>query len=137
MIRIFVQNSYFVAILMIQPRSMLKVADNSGAKIIQCINVPGGTRKRYAKIGDIIVGAVKKAEPRKPVKKHEVVKAVIIRQKKEIKRKDGSYIRFDDNAVVVLGDGKIPRGGRIFGPVAKEVKENGFDQIAQMASELL
>ena len=116
---------------------MLKVADNSGAKIVQCVNVPGGTRKRYAQLGDVIVVAVKKAEPRKLVKKHEVVKAVIIRQKKEFKRKDGSYIRFDDNAVVILGDGKLPKGGRIFGPMAKELKEKGFDQIAQMASELL
>ncbi len=122
---------------MIQTRSMLKVADNSGAKIIQCIGVPGGTRKRYAQIGDIIVGAVKKAEPRKLVKKHDVVKAVIVRQRKEFKRKDGSYIRFDDNAVVVLGEGKMPKGGRIFGPIAKELKEKGFDQIAQMAVELL
>jgi len=122
---------------MIQLRSMLNVADNSGAKIIQCVNVPGGTGKRYGQIGDIIVGAVKKAEPRKLVKKHDVVKAVIIRQKKEFKRKDGSYIRFDDNAVVILGDGKLPKGGRVFGPVAKEIKEKGFDQIAQMAAELL
>jgi len=122
---------------MIQLRTMVKVADNSGAKIIQCVNVPGGTGRRYGQLGDIIVGAVKKAEPRKLVKKHEVVKAVIVRQRKEYKRKDGSYIRFDDNAVVVLGDGKMPKGGRVFGPVAKEVKEKGFDQIAQMASELL
>ena len=122
---------------MIQLRSMLKVADNSGAKIVQCMNVPGGTGRRYAQLGDIIVGAVKKAEPRKLVKKHEVVKAVVIRQRKEFKRKDGSYIRFDDNAVVILGDGKLPKGGRVFGPVAKEVKDKGFDQIAQMASELL
>jgi large subunit ribosomal protein L14 len=122
---------------MIQPRSMLKVADNTGAKIIQCINVPGGTRKRYAQLGDIIVGAVKKAEPRKLVKKHEKVKAVIVRQRKEFKRKDGSYIRFDDNAVVILGDGKMPKGGRVFGPIAKELKDKGFDQIAQMAAELL
>ena len=116
---------------------MLKVADNSGAKIIQCINVPGGTRKRYARIGDIIVGTVKSAEPRKLVKKHEVVKAVIVRQKKEFRRADGSYIRFDDNAVVVLGDGKLPKGGRVFGPLAKELKDKGFDKIAMMASELL
>jgi large subunit ribosomal protein L14 len=122
---------------MIQLRSMLIVADNSGAKIIQCINVPGGTRRRYGQLGDIIVGTVKKAEPRKLVKKHEVVKAVIVRQRKEFKRADGSYIRFDDNAVVVLGDGKLPKGGRVFGPVAKEVKDKGFDKIAMMASELL
>lgn len=122
---------------MIQLRSMIKVADNSGAKIVQCVNVLGGTGRRYGRLGDIIVCAVKKAEPRKLVKKHDVVKAVIVRQKKEVRRVDGSYIRFDDNAVVILGDGKAPKGGRVFGPVAKEVKEKGFDQIAQMASELL
>ena len=122
---------------MIQPRSMLKVADNSGAKILQCINVPGGPRKKYAQLGDVIVGTVKKAEPRKLVKKHEVVKAVIIRQRKEFKRQDGSYIRFDDNAVVILGEGKLPKGGRVFGPTAKELKDKGFDKIAMMATELL
>lgn len=122
---------------MIQLRTMVKVADNSGAKIIQCVNVPGGSGRRYGQLGDIIVGTVKKAEPRKLVKKHEVVKAVIVRQRKEFKRQDGSYIRFDDNAVVVLGDGKLPKGGRVFGPIAKEVKEKGFDEVAQMASELL
>jgi large subunit ribosomal protein L14 len=122
---------------MIQIRAMLKVADNSGAKIVQCINVPGGTRKRYAQLGDIIVAVVKKAEPRKLVKKHEKVKAVIIRQRKEFRRTDGSYIRFDDNAVVILGEGKLPKGGRVFGPTAKELKEKGFDKIAMMATELL
>lgn len=122
---------------MIQIRSMLKVADNSGAKIIQVINIPGGTRKRYAQLGEVIVATVKKAEPRKLVKKHDKVKAVIIRQKKEYKRADGSYIRFDDNAAVILGDGKMPKGGRVFGPTAKELKEKGFDKIAMMASELL
>ncbi len=122
---------------MIQLRSMLNVADNSGARIIQCVNVPGGSGRRYAQLGDIIVGTVKKADPRKIVKKHEVVKAVVVRQRKEFRRVDGSYIRFDDNAVVVLGDGKLPKGGRVFGPIAKEVKEKGFDEIAQMAMELL
>lgn len=122
---------------MIQLRSMVTVADNSGAKIIQCVNVPGGSGRRYGQLGDIIVGTVKKADPRKLVKKHEVVKAVIVRQRKEFKRADGSYIRFDDNAVVVLGDAKLPKGGRVFGPIAKEVKEKGFEEIAQMASELL
>ena len=122
---------------MIQTQSMLKVADNSGAKIIQCINVPGGTRKRYAQLGDIIVATVKKAEPRKLVKKHEIVKAVIIRQRKEYRRADGSYIRFDDNAAVILAEGKLPKGGRVFGPTAKELKEKGFDKIAMMATELL
>jgi len=122
---------------MIQPRSMLKVADNSGAKIIQVINVPGGTRRRYAQLGDIVVAAVKKAEPRKIVKKHDKVKAVIIRQRKEFKRADGSYIRFDDNAAVILGEGKEPKASRILGPTAKELKDKGFGTIAMMASELL
>ncbi|MEI7424544.1 MAG: 50S ribosomal protein L14 [Candidatus Staskawiczbacteria bacterium] len=122
---------------MIQPRSMLKVADNSGAKLIQVINVPGGTRKHYAQLGEIIVAAVKKAEPRKLVKKHDKVKAVIVRQRKEFKRADGSYIRFDDNAAVILGDEKEPKGTRILGPIAKEIKEKGFTTIAMMANDLL
>jgi large subunit ribosomal protein L14 len=122
---------------MLQIRSMIKVADNTGAKIIQLINVPGGTRKRYAQLGEIIVAVVKKAEPRKIVKKHDKVKAVIIRQRKAYKRADGSYIRFDDNAAVILGDGKEPKGSRILGPAAKELKDKGFDKIAGMASELL
>ena len=122
---------------MIQPQTMLKVADNTGAKVIQCIRVLGGTRRRYAQIGDIIVGAVKVAEPRKPVKKHDVVKAVIIRQRKAVRRTDGSYIRFDDNAVVVLETGKNPKGGRIFGPIAREIKEKGFDKIANLASDIV
>jgi len=116
---------------------MLKVADNTGAKIIQVINVPGGTRKRYARLGDVVVAAVKKAEPRKLVKKHDKVKAVIVRQRKEVRREDGSYIRFDDNAAVILGDGKLPKGSRILGPVARELRERGYDKIATMASELL
>ena len=124
-------------IIMIQPRAMLHVADNSGAKIIQVINVPGGTRKRYARLGDIVVAAVKKAEPRKLVKKHDKVRAVIIRQRKEYRRKDGSYIRFDDNAAVIISEGKEPRGTRVLGPTAREIKEKGFDKIAMMASELL
>ncbi|MSU60495.1 MAG: 50S ribosomal protein L14 [Candidatus Staskawiczbacteria bacterium] len=122
---------------MIQLRSMVTVADNSGAKIIQCVNVPGGTGRRYAQLGDIIVGTVKKADPRKLVKKHEVVKAVVVRQRKEFRRADGSYIRFDDNAVVVLAEDKLPKGGRVFGPIAKELKDRGFDKIAMMAVELL
>jgi len=117
---------------------MLKVADNSGAKILQCFRILGGSRRRYARIGDIIVGAVKEAEPRKPVKKHDVVRAVIIRQKKEMKRSDGSYIRFDDNACVILdGKTKDPKGGRILGPVAREVKEKGFDKVAAIAEEII
>jgi len=122
---------------MIQPRSMLKVADNTGAKIIQCIHVPGSTKRRYAQLGDLIVAAVKKAEPRKLVKKHDVVKAIIIRQRKEYKRIDGSYIRFDDNAVVIVDDEKKPKGGRIFGPVAREIKEKGLTEIVVLAPELV
>ena len=123
---------------MIQPRTMLKVADNTGAKILQCIYVLGGSKKRYARLGDIIVGTVKSAEPRKQVKKHDVVRAVIIRQKKEFRRKDGSYIRFDDNACVILeGKTKDPKGGRILGPVPRELKEKGFEKIAALAKELV
>ncbi len=122
---------------MIQTRTMLKVVDNTGAKIIQCIRVLGGTRHRYAQIGDIIVGAVKSAEPRRPVKKHDVVKAVIVRQKKALRRADGSYIRFDDNAVVILEAKKNPKGGRIFGPIAREIKEKGFEKIANLAQDIV
>jgi len=122
---------------MIQPGTLLKVADNSGAKLIQCIRVLGGTRHRYGQIGDIIVATVKVAEPRRPVKKHDIVKAVIIRQKKSLRRSDGSYIRFDDNAAVILGAKKEPKGGRIFGPVCRELKEKGFDKIASLAKEIV
>ncbi|OHA70153.1 MAG: 50S ribosomal protein L14, partial [Candidatus Wildermuthbacteria bacterium RIFCSPHIGHO2_12_FULL_40_12] len=119
---------------MVQPRTMLKVADNTGAKIVQCFKVLGGTRRRYARIGDIIVGAVKEADPRKIVKKHEVVRAVIVRQKKSLRRSNGIYVRFDDNAVVILdGKTKEPKGGRLFGPIAKELKDKGFDKIATLA----
>lgn len=123
---------------MIQPRTMLKVADNSGARIVQCFRVLGGTRARYARVGDVIVGAVKESEPRKPVRKHDVVRALIVRQKKELRRQDGSYIRFDDNACIILeGKTKEPKGGRILGPVAKEVKEKGFDKVASLAEEVV
>lgn len=122
---------------MIQPRSMLKIADNTGAKIIQCINVLGGTHRRYAQLGDIIVAAVKKAEPRKLIKKHDVVKAVIIRQRREFRRADGSYIRFDDNAAVIIGEENKPKGGRVFGPMAREIKEKGFIDVAMLAPELV
>jgi len=123
---------------MIQPRTMLKVADNTGAGLLQCIQVLVGTRHKFARIGDIIVGVVKTAEPRRIVKKHEVVKAVVVRQQQALRRKDGSYIRFDDNACVILeGKSKEPRGGRIFGPIPKEIKEKGFDKIATMAEEIV
>lgn len=123
---------------MIQNQTKLKVADNTGAKILQCFQILGGTRHRYAQIGDIIVGTVKKAEPRKIVKKHEKTRAVIVRQKRALRRSDGSYVRFDDNACVILdGKTKEPKGGRIFGPVAKELKDKGFDKIAALAEELV
>jgi large subunit ribosomal protein L14 len=123
---------------MIQPRTILRVADNSGAKTLQCIHVLGGTKRRCAQLGDVIVGAVKSAEPRKTVKKHDIVRAVIIRQRKEFRRKDGSYVRFDDNAGVILeGKTKEPKGGRILGPIAREVKEKGFETIAGLAEELV
>ncbi|MFA5080474.1 MAG: 50S ribosomal protein L14 [Candidatus Paceibacterota bacterium] len=123
---------------MIQTETLLKVADNSGAKTAKCIRVLGGTRKRYAQIGDIIVVAVKTAEPRKTVKKHQVVKAVIIRQSQPVRRKNGSYIRFDDNAIVILdGSGKDPKGTRILGPVAREVRERGFEKISTMTKDLV
>ena len=115
---------------------MLNVADNSGAKLVQCIKVLGGTRRRYAAIGDIIVVAVKFAEPRKIVKKGEVQKAVVVRQKNAYRRKDGSYVRFDDNAVVIL-DGEEPKGGRIFGPIPREIKDRGFIKIASLAEEIV
>lgn len=121
---------------MIQAGTKLKVADNTGAKIIQCFKVLGGSRRRYARIGDIIVASVKNAEPRRQVKTHEVVRAVIVRQKKAYRRVDGSYIRFDDNAAVIL-DGTQPKGGRIFGPMPRELKEMGFDKIASLAQEVL
>lgn len=123
---------------MIQLRTMLKVADNTGAKIIQCFHVLGGHKRKYARLGDVIVGTVKKAEPRRLVKKHNVVRAVIIRQKKFWRRPAGVYIRFDDNACVVLeGKTKDPKGGRILGPVAREVKEKGFEKVAALAEELV
>lgn len=123
---------------MIQLRTILKVADNSGAKTVQCFHVLYGIRRRYARVGDVVNAAVKEAEPRKSVKKHEKVRVVIIRQRKEFKRADGTYVRFDDNACVVLeGKTKEPKGGRIFGPVAKELKERGFDKVAALAEELV
>ena len=121
---------------MIQTRSMLKVADNSGAKLLQVIKVLGGTRRRYAYIGDVVVASVKASEPRKAVKKKDVVRAVIVRQHAPLRRSDGSYIRFDDNAAVVL-DGKEPKGGRIFGPIARELRDRGFTKIISLASEVV
>ena len=123
---------------MIQLRTMINVADNSGAKILQCIHVMGSSGKRYAQIGDVVVGTVKVAEPRREVKKHDVVRALIVRQKKEYKRPDGSYIRFSDNACVILVEKtRQPKGGRIFGPIAREIKEKGFEKVAALAREIV
>jgi large subunit ribosomal protein L14 len=123
---------------MIQERSVLKVADNSGAKIVRCFRVLGGSRKRYAEIGEIIIASVQVAEPRKPIKKKDIVRALVVRQKKAIHRSDGSYIRFDDNAVVIIDkDKKEPKATRIFGPIPREIKEKGYDSIASLAEELV
>jgi len=117
---------------------MLKVIDNTGAKIVQCFRVLGSTRKRYSQIGECIVATVKEAEPRRLVKKHEIVQAVIVRQRRAFRRKDGSYIRFDDNACVILeGKTKEPKGGRILGPIPREIREKGFNKIANLAEELV
>ena len=121
---------------MIQLRSIIEVSDNSGAKRIGVIRVLGGSGRRYAQLGDVVVASVKEAEPRKEIKKKDVVHALVVRQRKPFRRKDGSVIRFDDNAVVIVS-GKEPRGGRIFGPIAREVKEKGFDKIASLAEELI
>ena len=121
---------------MIQLRSIVEVADNSGAKKVGVFKVLGGTRKRYARIGDVVVVSVKVAEPRKAVKKKDVLKAVVVRQRQPYRRADGSYIRFDENAVVIL-DGKEPKGGRIFGPIPREIKELSYDTIASLAPEVI
>ncbi len=121
---------------MIQLRTILNVADNTGAKKLQCFKVLGGTRRRYAQIGDIVVASVRVAEPRKSVKKKDVVRAVIVRQRKTYKRADGTYIRFDDNAAVII-DGKEPKGGRIFGPIPRELRERGFMKIISLAAEVV
>ena len=122
---------------MIQTYSRLAVADNSGAKEIQCINVPGGTGRRYARVGDIIVATVKEATPGGAVKKHQVIRAVIVRTTAPIARADGTYLRFDDNAAVIIDDRLLPRGSRIFGPVARELREKNFTRIVSLAPEVL
>lgn len=121
---------------MIQAETRLIVADNTGAKVIECFKVLGGTRRRYAALGDIIVASVKSSDPRGSVKKGDKVKAVVVRQSQPYRRKDGSYIRFDDNAAVIL-EGKEPKGTRIFGPVARELRESGFGKIISLAPEVL
>ena len=122
---------------MIQTFTRLAVADNSGAKEIMCFNIPGGTRRRYARLGDVIVGSVKQAVPGSGVKKGEIVRAVVVRTKSATRRPDGSSIRFDDNAAVVLGPGDLPRGTRIFGPVGRELRERNFMRIVSLAPEVL
>ena len=122
---------------MIQMQSHLKVADNTGAKELQCIRVLGGTRRKYANIGDVIVASVKKAAPGGMVKKGDVVKAVIVRSAKGVRRDDGSYIRFDENAAVIIKEDKNPKGTRIFGPVARELRDKDYMKILSLAPEVL
>ncbi len=121
---------------MIQERSILKVADNSGAKVVRCFRILGGSRRRYAHVGDIVIASVQSAEPRKNVKKKDIVRAVVVRTRNPIRRSDGSCVRFDDNAVVLVEKGE-PRATRIFGPIPREIKERGYDKIASLAQELV
>lgn len=122
---------------MIQERSIIKVADNSGARTVRCFRVLGGSRKRYARVGDIIISSVQTAEPRKAVKKKDIVKAVVVRSRQPIRRRDGSALRFDDNAVVLIDEKREPRATRIFGPLPRELKERGFETIVTMAEEIV
>ena len=122
---------------MIQTYSRLKVADNTGARQIMCINVPGGTRRRYASVGDIIIASVKRAIPGGVVKKGDVVRAVVVRISKQFHRPDGTYVRFDENAAVILDDKNNPKGTRIFGPVARELRDKNFMKIISLAPEVL
>jgi large subunit ribosomal protein L14 len=122
---------------MIQERSILKVADNSGAKIVRCFRILGGTGRRYAGVGDMIVASVQSAEPRKTVKKKDVVKVLVVRTKNALRRKDGSYVRFDENAVVLVDAKKEPVATRIFGPLPRELKEKGFEKLMTMAEEIV
>ena len=121
---------------MIQPGTKLNVADNTGAKMVKCFNVLGGTRRRFARIGDIIVGSVKSAEPRREVKTHQVVRAVVVRQRQAFRRKDGSYIRFDDNACCIIDEKGSPKGNRIFGPIPRELRGRGFEKIVTLAKDV-
>lgn len=122
---------------MVQRLTNLTIADNSGAKTAKIIGIPGASKVRYAKLGSVVKVAVQKVIPNSPIKKHEVMDAVVVRVAKEQKRKDGSYIRFDDNAAVIIDAKKAPKGTRIFGPVARELKEKGFDKIVSLAPEVL
>ena len=122
---------------MIQLRSMLNIADNSGAKLAQCIKVLGGTRKRYAGLGDVVIVTIKQAAPRAAVKTHAVERGVVVRVRKEQGRRDGSYVRFDENAIVIVGKDNMPKGTRVFGPVARELREKGFQKIISLAPEVV
>jgi large subunit ribosomal protein L14 len=124
---------------MIQERSIIKIADNSGPKTVRCFRVLGGSKKRYARIGDIIIASVQEAEPgaKKGIKKKDIVKVLIVRQKHPLRRSDGSYIRFSENAGVIIDDKKEPKATRVFGPIPREIKEAGFNSIASMAEELV
>ncbi len=122
---------------MIQERSILKVADNSGAKFVRCFRILGGTRHRYGKVGDVIVASVQVAEPRKPIKKKDVVRVLIVRQRAPMRRKDGSYVRFDENAVVLIDAKLEPIASRVFGPLPRELKEKGFEKLMTMAEEIV
>ncbi len=122
---------------MLQIRSVVKVADNSGAKLIRIFTVLGGSRKRYAQIGEIVVASVQTAEPRKALKKHDKVKCVVVRQRHPIRRADGTVIRFDENAVVIIDEKKEPKGTRIFGPVPREIRDKGFETIFTLAEEII
>jgi large subunit ribosomal protein L14 len=122
---------------MIQERSVLKVADNSGAKVVRCFRILGGSKRRYAGVGDVIVASVQSAEPRKTVKKKDVVKVLVVRTKNALRRNDGSYVRFDENAVILIDAKKEPTATRIFGPLPRELKEKGFEKLMTMAEEIV
>ena len=122
---------------MVQERSIMKVADNSGAKFVRIFRLLGGSRKRYARLGEIVIASVQSAEPRKAVKKKEIVKCLIVRTAKTFVRADGTHVRFDDNAVVLVDEKKQPRATRIFGPIPREIKEKGFDGIFSLAEEIV
>ncbi|OGJ52323.1 50S ribosomal protein L14 [Candidatus Peregrinibacteria bacterium RIFOXYB2_FULL_32_7] len=122
---------------MIQSRTILNIADNTGAKKAMCINVLGGTKKRYARIGEIIIVAIKEATPKGSVKKKSVQRAVVVRVKSKFQRKDGSYVRFDENAAIIIGKDGLPKGTRVFGPIARELTEKGYQKIISLAPEVV
>lgn len=122
---------------MIQERAILKVADNSGARVVRCFRILGGTRRRYARAGDIVVASVQIAEPRKPIKKKDIVKALIVRTRTPLRRSDGSYVRFDENAVVLVDAKREPVATRVFGPMPRELKAKGFEKLMTMAEEIV